>query len=106
MDLCRSRWLASDYSFINRLFDFMQSLQFLLEKCKILVIGAGGLGCELLKNLVGLSTLTELDMLLKNLFSKSLKTVRRVRAALHPARFCLMKGCVLGPVWVSSHSCG
>uniref|UniRef100_A0AAQ5ZAF0 NEDD8-activating enzyme E1 catalytic subunit n=1 Tax=Amphiprion ocellaris TaxID=80972 RepID=A0AAQ5ZAF0_AMPOC len=38
-----------------------QSLQFLLETCKILVIGAGGLGCELLKNLVGNISMIKLD---------------------------------------------
>ena len=40
--------------------------QILPEKTKVLVVGAGGIGCELLKNLV-LTNYTEIDVV-RNVF--------------------------------------
>ena len=40
---------------VHLLFIFFQTLQFIRDVCKVMIIGAGGLGCELLKNLVSIS---------------------------------------------------
>lgn len=42
----------------------LDSLEFIMKNCKILVIGAGGLGCEMLKNLalMGFCDIHVIDM--------------------------------------------
>uniref|UniRef100_A0A671QMT4 NEDD8-activating enzyme E1 catalytic subunit n=1 Tax=Sinocyclocheilus anshuiensis TaxID=1608454 RepID=A0A671QMT4_9TELE len=57
-----------------------ETLQFLLETCKILVIGAGGLGCELLKNLISTFVATYIISFCLCLTSLRSKDVGRPKA--------------------------
>lgn len=78
-----------------------QSLQFLLETCKILVIGAGGLGCELLKNLVG-----DIFSLHHIVVLNQFQQCKLSKHKLPLDKYVSYSYCALGPVRVSSYSCG
>lgn len=75
-----------------------QSLQFLLETCKILVIGAGGLGCDLLKNLV------EPRFHCHCVNERALVQAQQIQTGLTGCLTFLC--CPSGIVWVPPYPCG